>query len=147
MTFFKWTLSIAAMAILFVGCQPSDITENDSSASPPLSTEMDQDSMTHDDHDMDGHDHSAQSEQPGAEEVPVANSDMDKMMDALADLPEEDRKSAMKQHVCPVSGEMLGVMGEPEKIDLNGQTVWICCDGCKDKLLADPDKYLAKLYK
>ena len=53
----------------------------------------------------------------------------------------------MKQHFCPVSGEMLGSMGVPEKVDVNGQPVWICCDGCKDKLLADPDKYLAKLAK
>ncbi len=32
-----------------------------------------------------------------------------------------------------------------EKVDVNGKSVWICCDGCKDKLLADPEKYLAKL--
>ncbi len=150
MNFFKWTLPIAATAILFlglVGCQPSDIIETDGSESSPVSTEIDHDSMNHDDHDMDGHDHSAHSEQQGAEETPAAKSDMDKMMEALADMPEEDRKSAMKQHFCPVSGEMLGVMGAPEKIDVNGQTVWICCDGCKDKLLADPDKYLAKLNK
>jgi hypothetical protein len=150
MAFFKWTLPIIGIAILFVGvvgCQKSDVTETDGSTSPPASTEMDHDGMNHDDHDMDGHDHSADSEQHGAEEIPAAKSDMDKMIEALADLPEEDRKSAMKQHFCPVSGEMLGVMGAPEKIDVNGQAVWICCDGCKDKLLADPDKYLAKLNK
>jgi hypothetical protein len=38
-------------------------------------------------------------------------------------------------------------MGAPEKVDVNGQQVWICCDGCKDKLLAAPDKYLAKIAK
>ncbi len=51
----------------------------------------------------------------------------------------------MKQHFCPVTGEMLGVMGPPEKVDVNGESVWICCYGCKDKLLADPEKYLAKI--
>ena len=150
MAFFKWTLPIVAIAILFVGlvgCQQSEVTETDDAASPPASTEMDHDGMNHDGQDMDDHDHSAHSEQPGAEEIPAAKSDMDKMIEALADLPEEDRKSAMKQHFCPVSGEMLGVMGDPEKIDVNGQTVWICCDDCKDKLLAEPDKYLAKLNK
>ena len=70
---------------------------------------------------------------------------MEKMTEALADFSEEDRKSAMKQHFCPVTGEMLGTMGEPKKVEVKGQQVWICCDGCKDKLLADPDKYLAKL--
>ena len=70
---------------------------------------------------------------------------MAKMMPGLKELSTEDYKSAMAQHMCPVSGEMLGTMGAPEKVDVNGKSVWICCDGCKDKLLADPDKYLAKL--
>tara|TARA_R110002072_G_scaffold303004_1_gene491227 strand:+ start:29088 stop:29306 length:219 start_codon:yes stop_codon:yes gene_type:complete len=72
---------------------------------------------------------------------------MDKMMETLASFSEEDKASAMKQHFCPVSGEMLGVMGRPEKMEVEGQTVWICCDGCKDKLLADTEKYLAKINK
>jgi hypothetical protein len=42
---------------------------------------------------------------------------------------------------------MLGTMGPPKKVDVSGRQVWICCDGCQDKLLADPDKYLAKLPK
>ncbi len=150
MAFLKWSLPIVTMAILFVGlvgCQPSDVTETDAPASPPASAEMNHESINHEGLDMDGHDHSGLGEQHGAEEIPAAKSDMDKMMEALADLPEEDRKSAMEQHFCLVSGEMLGVMGAPEKIDVNGQMVWICCDGCKDKLLADPDKYLAKLNK
>ncbi|MCA9150395.1 MAG: hypothetical protein KDA92_13885 [Planctomycetales bacterium] len=72
-------------------------------------------------------------------------SDMDKMHEALADFSEQDRQSALKQHICPVSGAMLGTMGVPEKVEVAGQSVWICCEGCKEKLLADPDKYLAKL--
>jgi YHS domain-containing protein len=72
-------------------------------------------------------------------------TDMEKMSEALVSFSEEDRQSAMKQHICPVSGEMLGTMGAPQKVEVQGKTVWICCDGCKDKLLADPDKYLAKL--
>jgi Cu(I)/Ag(I) efflux system membrane fusion protein len=76
-----------------------------------------------------------------------ANSPMAKMMPGLKELSPEDHKSAMAQHMCPVSGEMLGTMGAPEKVDVNGKSVWICCDGCKDKLLAGPDKYLAKLNK
>ena len=92
----------------------------------------------HDDDTHSGHDHAEHDQ--GAKK-----SDMDKMTETLASFSPEDRASAMKQHFCPVSGEMLGTMGAPEKVDVNGQPVWICCDGCKDKLLADPDKYLAKL--
>ncbi|MDA1052231.1 MAG: hypothetical protein O3C40_17375 [Planctomycetota bacterium] len=85
----------------------------------------------------------------GAAEAPgdSGQSDMDKMKLELAKLSPEDAASAEAQHVCPVGGEMLGTMGAPVKIDVHGQTVWICCDGCKDTLLANPDEYLAKLKK
>jgi len=63
----------------------------------------------------------------------------------LAKLSPEDAASAEKQHMCPVTGEMLGTMGAPEKVDVNGRQVWVCCDGCKEDLLASPDEYLAKL--
>lgn len=76
-----------------------------------------------------------------------AKTDMDKMKEGLAKLSPEDAASAEKQHFCPVSGKMLGTMGPPKKVDVKGQTVWICCGGCEDKLLGDPDKYLAKLNK
>jgi len=63
----------------------------------------------------------------------------------LAKLSPEDAASAEKQHMCPVTGEMLGTMGAPEKVDVNGRQVWVCCDGCREDLLASPDEYLAKL--
>jgi Cu(I)/Ag(I) efflux system membrane fusion protein len=91
-------------------------------------------SSTESDHDHAMHDHGGASE-------------MDTMKATLAKLPESDRESAEKQHICPVSGEMLGTMGLPLKVDVEGQTVWICCKGCKQKLLDNPDKFLAKLNK
>jgi hypothetical protein len=36
-------------------------------------------------------------------------------------------------------------MGTPKKVDVNGTPVFICCDGCRERLLSEPDKYLAKL--
>jgi YHS domain-containing protein len=66
---------------------------------------------------------------------------------ATAEMPAEDRTLALKQKVCPVSGEALGTMGAPLKMDVNGHTVFLCCEGCKDKLLASPDEYLAKINK
>lgn len=77
----------------------------------------------------------------------AGQTDMEKMNAELAKLSPEDRASAEKQHFCPVSGEMLGTMGAPIKMDVNGQQVWICCESCKEPLLSDPDQYLAKLPK
>jgi hypothetical protein len=63
----------------------------------------------------------------------------------LAKLSQADRAAAEKQHHCPVSGEPLGSMGVPIKLEVKGREVWICCDACQDKLTSDPDKYLSQL--
>lgn len=63
----------------------------------------------------------------------------------LQELSAEDRESAMAQKICPVSEEPLGSMGAPKTVDVDGREVWICCDGCRDKLLNEPEKYLANL--
>lgn len=65
----------------------------------------------------------------------------------LAKLSVEDRTLAEKQKICPVSGSRLGSasMGVPEKLDVKGHDVFICCEHCEEPLLKDPDKYLAKL--
>jgi hypothetical protein len=60
-------------------------------------------------------------------------------------LSADDRKLIEKQKVCPVSGEALGTMGDPVKVVVKGRTVFLCCDGCKEAIMADPDKYLKKL--
>lgn len=75
----------------------------------------------------------------------TASSPMEKMMPGLAELSPEDKSSAMKQHICPVSGKMLGTMGTPYKTEVKGQQVWLCCSGCEAKLKENPDEYLAKL--
>ena len=74
-------------------------------------------------------------------------TDTEKMTEALAEFSPADRDSAMKQHFCPVSGDMLGTIGPPEKVDVSGTPDWICCDGCREKLLANSEKYVAKLAK
>ena len=55
--------------------------------------------------------------------------------------------AALKQAVCPVSGEHLGSMGTPFKITAEGRTFYLCCDGCVDKVKEDPKGVLAKLDK
>jgi Cu(I)/Ag(I) efflux system membrane fusion protein len=49
------------------------------------------------------------------------------------------------QKICPVTGLKLGSMGNPIKLTVNEQTVFICCDGCKTPLLDSPEEYLAKI--
>ena len=74
-------------------------------------------------------------------------NDMEKMQMELAKLDPADAESATQQHFCPVTDQMLGSMGPPHKVDVNGQLVWICCEGCEEKLLSDPETYLAKIKK
>lgn len=42
------------------------------------------------------------------------------------------------QKTCPVSGEELGSMGDPVPVSVSGQTVYVCCQGCAKRALADP---------
>jgi YHS domain-containing protein len=58
-----------------------------------------------------------------------------------------DQELIEKQKTCPVSGAPLGSMGAPVKVKVKGRVVFLCCAGCKAKLLKNPDKYLEKLDK
>lgn len=124
---------VALFAFTLAGCGSNSTVPTGSSDSNGSSTRAATDS--HSDHDHGDH---AQHNESG-------QTDMELMKAELAKLSPEDAASAASQHMCPVSGEMLGTMGAPEKVNVNGQQVWICCDGCKDKLLASPNEYLAKL--
>ena len=54
-------------------------------------------------------------------------------------------KLALEQKICPLSGEPLGSMGVPIKVESKGHTLFICCAGCEGPVKKDPEKYLAKL--
>ena len=86
------------------------------------------------DHEHAGHDHSAHEDMESSE-----------VEEALASLSAEDRAAARKQKICPVTDELLGSMGTPPKISVNGRDVFICCAGCEDSLKEDAAIYLAKL--
>ena len=126
-TFLPAVVIVALISLGLYGC--GSPTSEPATSNTPSSTDQ------HDEHDHAEHD---QPDEGG-------QTDMEKMKAELAKLSPEDAASAEKQHVCPVSGKMLGTMGAPQKIDVNGQGVWICCAGCKDQLLEKPDEYLAKL--
>lgn len=67
------------------------------------------------------------------------------MLAALSTLSPEDRQLVESQQTCPVADYRLGEMGVPQKMVVKGSTVFICCESCREKLLADPEMYLAKL--
>jgi YHS domain-containing protein len=62
--------------------------------------------------------------------------------DGLAGLSEQDQLAAMGQGVCPVSGEQLGEKGAPIKLDVDGQTVFLCCSNCEEPFNAEREKHL-----
>ena len=56
-----------------------------------------------------------------------------------------DQKLVQQQKTCPVTDLALDSMGGPVAVDVAGQRVFICCQGCESRLKKDPQKYLAKL--
>lgn len=58
-----------------------------------------------------------------------------------------DQKLADRQKVCPVTDLPLDSMGGPVAVEVDGQKVFICCQGCEARLKKDSKKYLAKLRK
>jgi hypothetical protein len=80
----------------------------------------------------------AQPDAPAAEDTAkVAEIDA-----ALSQLAPDDERLARRQRLCPVTQLPLGSMGTPEKRVVNGRIVFLCCAGCEQALLDNPDKYL-----
>jgi hypothetical protein len=65
----------------------------------------------------------------------------------VAKLTPEEQAAASAQHMCPVSDEELGSMGDPIKVTVKGRDVYVCCDACIEEVQNNPDKYLAILDK
>lgn len=66
-------------------------------------------------------------------------------MSGVAELSEAAQSAAIKQRTCPVSGELLGSMGKPIQVTVEGQDLFVCCDSCIETVKEDPAKYIAKL--
>ena len=78
----------------------------------------------------------------------AASTDEAKFSQAIAKLPEEDRAAATAQIFCVVEDKnRLGSMGMPHKIMVEGQSVFLCCAGCEEEALKDPQATLAKVEK
>lgn len=64
----------------------------------------------------------------------------------IAKLPEEEQAIATAQKFCAVeTNSALGSMGKPFKVMIEGKPVFLCCAGCEDEALKEPQKTLAKV--
>jgi Cu(I)/Ag(I) efflux system membrane fusion protein len=71
-----------------------------------------------------------------------------KIVASLAALSPADRATAEAQRFCPVlTASRIGAMGTPVKLSVDGQTVFVCCDACKEQALAKPAETLAQVAK
>ncbi|HEY5313442.1 MAG TPA: efflux RND transporter periplasmic adaptor subunit, partial [Pirellulales bacterium] len=85
---------------------------------------------------------------PTAKALPPSAGDAReaKIKASLASLPPHDRKLATAQRFCAVlETSRLGAMGPPVKLVLDGQSVFVCCEGCREEALENPQATLAKL--
>lgn len=65
--------------------------------------------------------------------------------ESLAMLAPADRALAESQRFCPVlETNRLGSMGSPVKLMIEGQPVFVCCEGCEKAAMKDPKATVAK---
>ncbi len=57
-------------------------------------------------------------------------------------LSRDDQKLVELQRFCPVTKLRLGSMGTPTFVMIKNRRVALCCDGCREDLLADPEPLL-----
>lgn len=89
---------------------------------------------------------SGQAPSSGAQLAMATDDVPQDVRDELAKLPEPDRDLAIAQKWCPVAGEnLLGSMGMPFKVMIDGQPVFLCCEGCQDTAIEKPQEMLARV--
>ncbi len=114
-------IAIAAVLCLFVGCQPTQtvsVPPADSASADNTTTEQ------------------TSAQQSESEDAIIAK--------AISELPAAEQAEASKQKYCAVqTKQLLGTMGMPYKVMLDGQSVYLCCAGCKGKATRNPKETLA----
>ncbi len=122
LTNYRTFICVASLAFLAVGCQNQSDPVASSSETPAAHSEV------------AGHEHEG-------------HTDAD-LETAMAELNPEDRTEAEAQKFCAVMNtSLLGSMGPPLKLDVKGQPVFVCCDGCKSKAMKNADQTLATVSK
>ncbi len=64
---------------------------------------------------------------------------------AVAKATSADQPAIERQRVCPVTGSALNEDGMPLKVSVGGRSLFVCCQGCVDTVLKDPDVYFRKV--
>jgi hypothetical protein len=82
---------------------------------------------------------------PAVEQTTEGAKNQAQIEAALAQLAPEDEPIARRQRICPVTRMPLGSMGKPERIVVEGRVVFLCCAGCSQAVIDDPDKYLPSI--
>jgi Cu(I)/Ag(I) efflux system membrane fusion protein len=86
----------------------------------------------------------AEKKPGGAVRPSMGDDEEAKVKAALARLSPEDRKLALAQGYCPIlKNSRLGSMGRPVKVQLDGQTVFLCCKGCEKEAREHPAQTLS----
>ena len=116
---YLWALS-AVLGAVFMGCSSEQKPDPAATTATPPS----------------------QSSTAGTSQTSEENAEV---KEALATLSPEDRALAEAQKTCPVTGELLGSMGAPIKVTVEGRDVLVCCEGCVDELKKNFAKYEDKL--
>lgn len=69
-----------------------------------------------------------------------------KVSAVLAKLPVEERMAIEAQKYCAVMDKnLLGSMGAPVKLEIDGEPVYLCCKGCTGRAQANTTATLAKV--
>jgi hypothetical protein len=64
----------------------------------------------------------------------------------LARLGPEDQHLAGRQKYCPMmEGVRLGEMGRPHRIEVKGESVFVCCENCARQAQQDPEVALTRI--
>jgi Cu(I)/Ag(I) efflux system membrane fusion protein len=81
------------------------------------------------------------------DEAQLTEAEKEEIRTALEPLSDADRALVEAQVICPVTEVRLGSMGmgTPIKLEVEGRTVFICCEGCRDGMLGNPEKYFKVL--
>lgn len=82
----------------------------------------------------------------GGAKIKRTASGLRKSTARLAKLSPAERAIAESQKYCPVmSSRLLGTMGDPIKLELEGKPVYICCPDCVAEAEASPGEILARV--
>jgi YHS domain-containing protein len=58
--------------------------------------------------------------------------------------PEKYVNKDEEKVTCPVSGEVIRKSEAADSIEHEGKTYYFCCDGCKEKFVKNPEKYIKR---